>query len=160
KRAIIALLAANIFMYQTKRMGLLAKCVSAALFAAAAAYSAAAQTPNSEPQSGVPQIVFEKYTLPNGLQVILHVDRKLPMVHVNEWIHVGSKNERPGRTGFAHLFEHMMFEGSAHTKEYWSHVEKLGANVSEGGVNGTTNQDRTNYFATVPSSNLESLLWL
>ena len=110
--------------------------------------------------ASVPKLEFEKYTLPNGLQVILHVDRKLPMVHVNEWYHVGSKNERTGRTGFAHLFEHMMFEGSAHTKEYWSHVEKLGANVAEGGVNGTTNQDRTNFFATVPSSNLESLLWL
>jgi zinc protease len=60
----------------------------------------------------VPKIDFEKYTLPNGLQVILHVDRKLPMVHVNNWYHVGSKNERVGRTGFAHLFEHMMFEGS------------------------------------------------
>src|SRR3974390_3551670 len=59
-----------------------------------------------------PKIEFEKYTLPNGLQVILHVDRKLPMVHVNQWFHVGSKNERVGRTGFAHLFEHMMFEGS------------------------------------------------
>lgn len=60
----------------------------------------------------VPKIAFEKYTLPNGLQVILHVDHKLPMVHVNNWYHVGSKNERLGRTGFAHLFEHMMFEGS------------------------------------------------
>jgi len=58
----------------------------------------------------VPKIEFEKYTLPNGLQVILHVDRKLPVVHVNQWFHVGSKNEKPGRTGFAHLFEHMMFQ--------------------------------------------------
>jgi zinc protease len=62
--------------------------------------------------SQTPQLQFEKYTLSNGLQVILHVDRKLPMVHVNCWYHVGSKNERAGRTGFAHLFEHMMFEGS------------------------------------------------
>src|SRR5450755_2352689 len=58
----------------------------------------------------VPKVEFEKYTLPNGLEVILHVDRKLPVVHVNEWYHVGSNNERPGKTGFAHLFEHMMFE--------------------------------------------------
>src|SRR5215207_1126397 len=57
----------------------------------------------------VPKIIFEKYTLPNGLQVILHIDRKLPVVHVNQWFHVGSKNERVGRSGFAHLFEHMMF---------------------------------------------------
>ena len=110
--------------------------------------------------AAVPKLEFEKYTLPNGLQVILHVDRKLPMVHVNQWYHVGSKNERPGRTGFAHLFEHLMFQGSADAKDYWSYVEKLGANLAEGGVNGTTNQDRTNYFATVPASNLETLLWL
>ena len=113
------------------------------------------------PASAVPRIEFEKYTLPNGLQVILHVDRKLPIVHVNQWFHVGSKNEKPGRTGFAHLFEHMMFQGSGNAKnDYFTYVETLGANLQEGGVNGTTNQDRTNYFATVPSSNLETLLWL
>ena len=71
-----------------------------------------------------PKIVFEKYTLPNGLQVILHVDRKLPIVHVNQWFHVGSKNERVGRTGFAHLFEHLMFQGSGNAKEdYFTYVE-------------------------------------
>src|SRR5689334_6971006 len=109
----------------------------------------------------VPRLTLEKYTLPNGLQVILHVDRKLPMVHVNNWYHVGSKNERVGRTGFAHLFEHMMFEGSkdANTK-YLAFVEKAGANLFEGGVNGTTNEDRTNYFETVPSGSLEYILWL
>ena len=109
----------------------------------------------------VPEIAFEKYVLPNGLQVILHVDRKLPVVHVNQWYHVGSKNEKPGRTGFAHLFEHMMFQGSANARdEYFSYVERAGANLFEGGVNGTTSSDRTNYFATVPSANLENLLWL
>jgi zinc protease len=83
------------------------------------------------------------------------------VVHVNQWFHVGSKNEKPGRTGFAHLFEHMMFQGSGNaTEDYFTYVEKLGANLQEGGVNGTTNQDRTNYFATVPSANLETLLWL
>jgi zinc protease len=113
------------------------------------------------PESGsAPKIDFEKYTLPNGLQVILHVDRKLPVVHVNQWFNVGSKNERPGRSGFAHLFEHMMFQGSKNaSKEYFTYAETAGANVREGGVNGTTNQDRTNYFATVPSGNLENLLW-
>jgi zinc protease len=111
--------------------------------------------------STVPKIAIENYTLPNGLQVILHVDRKLPVVHVNEWFHVGSKNERVGRSGFAHLFEHMMFQGSKNAnKEYFEYVEAAGANLSEGGVNGTTNQDRTNYFATVPSGNLEQILWL
>ena len=111
--------------------------------------------------SKIPRIEFEKYTLPNGLQVILHVDRKLPIVHVNQWYHVGSKNEKTGRTGFAHLFEHMMFQGSKNAaKDYFVYAEKAGANLQEGGVNGTTNTDRTNYFATVPSGNLENLLWL
>lgn len=112
-------------------------------------------------QSSVPKIEFEKYTLPNGLQVILHVDRKLPIVHVNQWFHVGSANERMGRSGFAHLFEHMMFQGSKNaSKDYFTYVEAAGANLLEGGVNGTTNQDRTNYFATVPAGNLENLLWV
>ncbi|MCG3156027.1 MAG: hypothetical protein DKINENOH_02635 [bacterium] len=112
-------------------------------------------------QSGMPKVEFEKYTLSNGLQVILHVDRKLPIVHVNQWFHVGSKNEKPGRTGFAHLFEHMMFQGSKNAAEdYFTYVEKAGANLREGGVNGTTDNDRTNYFATVPSGNLEALLWV
>ena len=109
----------------------------------------------------VPKIAFEKVVLPNGLQLILHVDRKLPVVHVNQWYHVGSKNEKPGRTGFAHLFEHLMFEGSKDAPgKYISFAEKLGANIREGGVNGTTNDDRTNYFITVPSGNLETVLWL
>jgi zinc protease len=109
----------------------------------------------------LPKIEFEEYTLPNGLQVILHVDRKLPIVHVNEWFHVGSKNERTGRTGFAHLFEHLMFQGSKNAPgEYFSVAEKAGANIREGGVNGTTDNDRTNYFVTAPSGNLELLLWL
>lgn len=111
-------------------------------------------------QSSAPKIVFEKYTLPNGLQVILHLDPKLPVVHVNQWFRVGSANERLGRSGFAHLFEHMMFQGSKNAnKEYFSYAESAGANLLEGGVNGTTNQDRTNYFITVPSGNLEKALW-
>ncbi len=111
--------------------------------------------------SDTPTVAFEKFTLPNGLQVILHVDRKLPIVHVNEWFHVGSKNERVGRTGFAHLFEHMMFQGSTNASgEYFTYAERAGANLREGGVNGTTNHDRTNFFVTAPSANLENLLWL
>lgn len=112
-------------------------------------------------QVEAPKIEFEKFVLDNGLQVIFHIDRKLPVVHVNQWFHVGSKNERPGRTGFAHLFEHLMFQGSANAKGvYFAYVEKAGANLREGGVNGTTNEDRTNYFVTVPSANLEYILWL
>ncbi|MCB1008096.1 MAG: insulinase family protein [Acidobacteria bacterium] len=135
--------------------------LSALALLAALAGAAAALPALAADAADVPQVEFEKYTLPNGLQVILHVDRKLPVVHVNQWYHVGSKNEKPGRTGFAHLFEHMMFQGSANAKEeYFSYVERAGANLFEGGVNGTTNSDRTNYFATVPSANLENLLWL
>jgi zinc protease len=111
--------------------------------------------------TAAPTVAFEKHVLPNGLELILHVDRKLPVVHVNQWFHVGSKNELPRRTGFAHLFEHLMFQGSTNVKgEYFSVVERLGANLFEGGVNGTTDSDRTNYFATVPAGNLEALLWV
>lgn len=132
------------------------------LTAAASAFAAGKTAPPAPGSDApVPKLAFEKYTLPNGLQVILHVDRKLPIVHVNEWIHAGSKNEKPGRTGFAHLFEHLMFEGSKGSPEkYLSVAEKLGANVREGGVNGTTSNDRTNYFITVPSGSLERVLWL
>ena len=129
--------------------------------AAAAATRRAIRAARVPQASAVPKVEFEKFTLPNGLQVILHVDRKLPIVHVNQWFHVGSKNEKPGRTGFAHLFEHMMFQGSKNVPgEYFNIAEKAGANLQEGGVNGTTDNDRTNYFATVPSGNLETLLWL
>ncbi len=116
--------------------------------------------------SDVPKINFEKYTLPNGLQVILHVDRKLPIVTVNEWFYVGAANDSPGHTGFAHLFEHMMFQGSKNAPgEFFTYVESAGSNSidDEGigrGVNGTTNSDRTNYFEMVPSGNLEYILWL
>lgn len=109
----------------------------------------------------IPKIAFEKYTLANGLTIILHVDKKMPAVNVNLWYHVGSKNEKPGRTGFAHLFEHMMFQGSKNVVgEYLSLIEKAGANLRTGGVNGTTNNDRTNYFETVPTSSLEYALWI
>jgi zinc protease len=136
-------------------LGLALLLLSNALPASAQGGAAAAAS------GSVPNIQFEKYTLPNGIQVILHVDRKLPVVHVNQWFHVGSKNERAGRSGFAHLFEHMMFQGSKNaSKEYFQYVEAAGANLFEGGVNGTTSQDRTNYFATVPSGNLENLLWV
>ncbi len=106
-------------------------------------------------------IQFQKFHLTNGLQVILHHDRRLPVAHVNLWYHVGSKNERTRKTGFAHLFEHMMFQGSKHADgQYLTYVEKAGANLREGGVNGTTSFDRTNYFETVPSESLEYILWL
>src|SRR6201997_3217343 len=106
-------------------------------------------------------IPFKEFTLDNGLTVIVHEDHKAPIVAVNLWFHVGSKNEKPGRTGFAHLFEHEMFEGSTNAPgKYWTYAEQAGANLFTGGVNGTTNNDRTNYFITVPSGSLEFVLWL
>jgi zinc protease len=106
-------------------------------------------------QEELPEIRFEKYRLPNGLDVILHVDRALPVVSVNIWYHVGSKNERPGRTGFAHLFEHLMFEGSQHIPNFDEPMERIG-----GTNNGSTNQDRTNYWENLPANYLEMGLWL
>ncbi|MBM4119239.1 insulinase family protein, partial [bacterium] len=104
----------------------------------------------------LPPLEFEHYELPNGLDVILHVDRSTPIVGVNVWYHVGSKNERPGRTGFAHLFEHMMFQGSQHyDDDYFLPLEKAG-----GQVNGSTTEDRTNYWENVPSDQLELALFL
>jgi zinc protease len=115
----------------------------------------------SESQSStadVPRIAFEKYTLPNGLDVILSRDARVPMVAVNLWYHVGPANEEPGRTGFAHLFEHMMFQSSKHVPPD-SHFKLLEA-AGASDINGTTDYDRTNYFQTVPTNQLELALWL
>jgi zinc protease len=107
--------------------------------------------------AGSINIPFETYKLPNGLNVILSVDKTTPTVAVDVWYHVGSKNEIPGRTGFAHLFEHVMFTGSGHVP-YGLH-DKLTEGVG-GGNNGSTTNDRTNYYETIPSNYLESALWL
>ena len=106
----------------------------------------------------LPEIKYETYTLPNGLKVITHLDHRLPLVAVDLWYHVGPLNERPGRTGFAHLFEHMMFEGSEHVGEK-AHIKDVDA-AGATGVNGTTDFDRTNYFETMPANQLELALWL
>jgi zinc protease len=106
----------------------------------------------------LPTIKYEKYTLPNGLDVILSEDHRLPLVATNIWYHVGPANELPGRTGFAHLFEHMMFEGSKHVPGN-SHIRYLEA-AGASDINGTTDFDRTNYFETLPSNQLELALWL
>ncbi len=101
-------------------------------------------------------IPYTKHTLANGLDVIVHEHRQLPMVAVNVWYHVGSKNERPGRTGFAHLFEHLMFEGSEHyDRGYFPPLQQAG-----GLVNGSTNPDRTNYWEVVPAGALDLALWM
>jgi zinc protease len=102
-------------------------------------------------------IPYEKFTLSNGLTVLVHEDHKAPIVAVNTWYHVGSKNEKPGKTGFAHLFEHLMFGGSDNLKgRYIDAMEKVGATD----LNGTTNEDRTNYFENVPVSALDYTLFL
>jgi zinc protease len=102
-------------------------------------------------------IPYQKHVLPNGLTVIIHEDHKAPVAAVNLWYHVGSKDEKPGRTGFAHLFEHLMFNGSEnHNDEFFRPLEKAGATK----VNGTTWLDRTNYFQNVPVSALDMILWL
>jgi len=120
-----------------------------ALLLLATASSSAAQT--------TLQVPFTQFTLPNGLSVILHEDHSVPLVSVNVWYHVGSANERPGRTGFAHLFEHLMFMGSGHVKpgEFDSWLEGAGGNN-----NGSTSNDRTNYWINVPANALELALFL
>jgi len=127
--------------------------IAAALLTLAAPIVAGAQsTPIASPKLQV-----ERYTLPNGLTVLLSEDKSTPVVAVDLWYHVGSKNEKPGRTGFAHLFEHVMFEGSEHVPdgEHLKLVEAAG-----GDINGSTTSDRTNYYDVVPSSELETALWL
>lgn len=101
-------------------------------------------------------IAYSKHTLANGLDVLIHEDRSCPIVSVNIWYHVGSKNEVPGRTGFAHFFEHLMFEGSEHhDKGYFQPLQGAGALL-----NGSTNADRTNYWEVVPTSAFELALWM
>ncbi len=102
-------------------------------------------------------IPFEEFTLPNGLRVVVHTDRKAPIVAVNIWYHVGAKDEPAGRTGFAHLFEHLMFQGSEnHHGEFFEPFKQVGATDQ----NGTTNTDRTNYFQNVPTTALDMALWM
>ncbi len=101
-------------------------------------------------------IAFVRHRLPNGLDVLVHEDHRVPIVAVNVWYHVGSKNEQPGRTGFAHLFEHLRFEGSQHhDRGYFQPLQQAG-----GSLNGSTNADRTNYWEVVPTNALELALWM
>jgi zinc protease len=130
----------------------------------AVALSAGAQTTAPKPPASAPapaaagpSVPFEKYSLDNGLTVLLHRDPSLPIVAVEVWYRVGPVNEPKGRSGFAHLFEHLMFEGSRHVgREFDKLLESVGAT----NVNGTTSWDRTNYFETVPREHLELVLWI
>jgi predicted Zn-dependent peptidase len=111
----------------------------------------------ADDSGALPEIAFERFVLDNGLTVVVHEDRKAPIVAVNLWYHVGSKDEPPGKTGFAHLFEHLMFNGSEHHPgEFFDPFEQVGATD----MNGTTSLDRTNYFQTVPTTALEMALWM
>jgi zinc protease len=136
--------------------------------AAGLAFTSQAQAPAADPnqpqlvekvtaQPGELVISYEKWRLPNGLTVIVHEDHSDPIVHVDITYHVGSARETPGKSGFAHFFEHMMFQGSEHVRdeEHFKIVQGAGGNM-----NGTTNRDRTNYFETLPKSYLETALWL
>src|SRR5437763_3216254 len=116
-----------------------------------------AQTPGESPAPPKIDIAYTQFTLPNGLRVILHEDHTVPTVTVNTWRHVGSANERAGRTGFAHLFEHLMFMGSGHVKpgEFDTWLEMAG-----GDNNASTAHDRRKYFIDVPKNSLELALFL
>jgi zinc protease len=107
---------------------------------------------------GDPKVPMERYLLANGLEVVLHQDRTVPLAYISVWYHVASGDETPGKSGFAHLFEHMMFQGSTHVGEdkHFEVLKKIGASS----INGSTNTDRTNYFEQVPSHQLETALWL
>ena len=130
------------------------RTIAAALFLVlAVAISGFAQA-NKDKDIDIP---YERFVLDNGLTVIVHEDHKAPIVAINTWYHVGSKNEKPGKTGFAHLFEHLMFGGSEHSSgRYIDGMERIGATD----LNGTTNPDRTNYFEDVPTSAVDFTLWM
>ena len=149
KTAVLALVATSV----------LAMAAAAVATAATAGGAAAAAKPRAAAAElaplPLPDIIFTKFVMPNGLTLIVHEDHKAPIVAVNLWYHVGSKNEPPGRTGFAHLFEHLMFGATGGNQKAWfERLEGVGAT----GVNGTTNEDRTNFFETVPKSALDMAL--
>src|SRR4029077_16351291 len=124
-------------------------------FVLALVTSGSAQTKSA--QTTEIDIPYERFVLDNGLTVIVHEDHKAPIVAINTWYHVGSKNEKFGKTGFAHLFEHLMFGGSDHAPgSYIEAMERIGATD----LNGTTNNDRTNYFENVPTSAVDYTLWM
>jgi zinc protease len=128
----------------------------AVIAAGGLAQAAPAAAPAGKMDIAIPDVPYTKFILKNGLTLLVHEDHKAPVVAVNTWYHVGSKNEKTGKTGFAHLFEHLMFSGSENfNKGYINAMERIGAT----NLNGTTNQDRTNYFENVPTSMLDYALF-
>ena len=139
--------------------GQLVGVVIAGMIAAAAlqAQDAPKSQPLRTPPPDIPKIPYTRYVLPNGMVALLNEDHSSPIVYTTLWYHVGSHNEAPGRTGFAHLFEHMMFEGSENIDagQHRIMIQSMG-----GSFNGSTTEDRTNYYETVPSNQLETALWM
>ena len=127
------------------------RVIAFVLILLAAPLAAQSPTPSASTAAAPLQVPYRQFRLANGLNVILHQDKTVPMVGINVWYHVGSANEKPGRTGFAHLFEHLMFEGSKHVPEgqFDLLLEAAGANN-----NGSTTNDRTNYVIDLPSNAL------
>lgn len=144
------------------RTALLASALALAIGGGFVALPDLAQARKPAPAAARPaavevDIAHEQFTLPNGLRVVVHTDRKAPVVAVNIWYHVGSKDEPAGRSGFAHLFEHLMFNGSENYRgEFFEPFKQVGATNQ----NGTTNTDRTNYFQNVPTTALDMALWM
>ena len=132
---------------------LLAACLGAAATIPA---QAAATQKVAAPKAAL-KVDFQKFTLPNGLEVIFHIDRSDPVVAVNLTAHVGSSREKAGRTGFAHLFEHLLFLESENLGK--GGLDKMSARIGGSGANGSTSQDRTNYLQTVPKDALEKMIW-
>ena len=136
-------------MLAPRRFAVLVPCVLAT-----ALVTAGSPPAHGQPKGAAVDIPFDQFTLPNGLRVLVHTDRKAPIVAVNIWYHVGSKNELRGRSGFAHLFEHLMFEGSEHYPgDFFKPLQRLGASI-----NGSTSTDRTNYFVDAPAAHVELAL--
>ncbi|MCA8888065.1 MAG: insulinase family protein, partial [Parvularculaceae bacterium] len=133
------------------------KFINAAKFLKATSAAAIVTAAASHANAADIDIPYDQFTLDNGLRVVVHEDRKAPVVAVSIWYHVGSKDEPEGRTGFAHLFEHLMFNGSENYDADWFQpLEEVGATD----LNGTTWFDRTNYFQTVPTTALDRVLWM
>jgi len=145
-------------MKRSNKLALAAALAGGAAALLAVARPSRAGDPAAAARADDPRVPFEKYKLDNGLEVILHQDNSVPLVAVDVWYHVGSGDETPGKSGFAHLFEHMLFQGSKNVGED-KHFELL-RQIGVSTANGSTSSDRTNYYEVVPSHQLETALWL
>ena len=144
-------------MIQLHLQGLTSRSCKFALLSLCIFFSTHSHSADSESANSEINIPFEKFTLSNGLTLIVHEDHKTPIIGVSVWYHVGSKNEPPHKTGFAHLFEHLMFNGSEnYDDDYFKALKDVGASS----INGSTTNDRTNYYQIIPTSALERTLWL